>query len=111
MSHVHVGFDTVQKQSCDYDCTACNIFSADECDINGDPKKRPLTGWKFSLATIGVFAFPMLCAILGTIVLNQSQELRFMGGIAGFATGTFISMRVFNLLVTDQNEPEKVARG
>ena len=63
MSHQHIEPDTVQKQSCDYDCTACNSYSADECDINGDPKKRPLTGGKFALATVGVFALLILIVI------------------------------------------------
>lgn len=76
-------------------CSSCNACSASD-HAPGDGAAPPLTGWRFTFTSAGVFLLPVLLAIVGAIYGGAEDNLsgQAIGGGLGLLLGMLLTSAV-----------------
>ncbi len=85
----------------DENCSGCPVGG---CKQRSQEAEGVLHGWQFVLASAGVFLTPIVLAIAGAVLLDDSDAMRALGGAAGLLTGLTISISVSRFLHQTKHE-------
>ena len=79
-------------------CSACSDCPAQNSPVEDESDGQLLVGWRFGLASMGLFLAPVALAVAGATCFGESQGVRLLGAIAGLAIGMAGSVAIARLL-------------
>jgi len=73
------------------DCSRCPLSG---CPVKRKPTRGGLSGWRFALASLGLFLSPVVLAIAGAAYCGPRGEAQFFGAVLGLSAGMAGSLAV-----------------
>ncbi len=80
------------------DCSACGLHDCPSLDHQATDSEHVYTGWRFAGISLGVFATPLLLALVGAAWFRGDHDQQLAGGFAGLCLGMILTALTSRLL-------------
>jgi len=76
----------------------CSTCPVDGCSAENTADDPPLAGWRFALASSGLFLGPLVLMLIGAVWAAETPAAQLCGALAGLGAGVALSVAISGIL-------------